>query len=184
MQCYDALHSNRCTCHSMNEWMNKWMCMEGGYAFTACVAERGSALHAAWDVHHPMHCSLHTAPWPLQDYKKPLRVTFIGPGGVAEEGVDQGGVSREFFQLLIHQLLSPDYGMFTPLEESRCLWFSPESTSLVEAAREERGGLARALSAASTPLATEFRAVGIVLGLAIYNGVLLDVRFPTVGEHP
>lgn len=40
----------------------------------------------------------------LQDYKKPLRVRFIGPGGMPEEGQDQGGVSREFFQLLVHQL--------------------------------------------------------------------------------
>ncbi len=37
----------------------------------------------------------------LQELKKPLRVTFIGPGGVAEEGLDEGGVSREFFQLLV-----------------------------------------------------------------------------------
>lgn len=37
----------------------------------------------------------------LQDLKKPLRVTFISPGGVAEEGLDEGGVSREFFQLLV-----------------------------------------------------------------------------------
>ena len=32
--------------------------------------------------------------------KKPLRVTFIH-NGVPEEGVDEGGVSREFFQLLV-----------------------------------------------------------------------------------
>lgn len=35
------------------------------------------------------------------DLKKPLRVAFIGPGGVPEEGLDEGGVSREFFQLLV-----------------------------------------------------------------------------------
>lgn len=38
-----------------------------------------------------------------QDLKKPLRVTFIGAEGVAEEGLDEGGVSREFFQLLVSQ---------------------------------------------------------------------------------
>lgn len=36
-----------------------------------------------------------------QELKKPLRVTFIGAEGVAEEGLDEGGVSREFFQLLV-----------------------------------------------------------------------------------
>ena len=36
----------------------------------------------------------------MQDLKKPLRVTFLSEDGkVAEEGVDQGGVSREFFQV-------------------------------------------------------------------------------------
>ncbi len=40
----------------------------------------------------------------LQDLKKPLRVVFIGPGGVPEEGLDEGGVSREFFQLVVSTL--------------------------------------------------------------------------------
>ena len=31
-----------------------------------------------------------------------------------EEGVDEGGVRKEFFQLLGAQLLAPEYGMFTP----------------------------------------------------------------------
>jgi hypothetical protein len=35
-----------------------------------------------------------------QDLKKPLKVVFLSEDGtLAEEGVDQGGVSREFFQV-------------------------------------------------------------------------------------
>jgi hypothetical protein len=48
-------------------------------------------------------------------------VTFIGAGGVAEEGVDEGGVSREFFQLLVSELVRQAGRQ----EESRgcgCLW--------------------------------------------------------------
>jgi hypothetical protein len=37
---------------------------------------------------------------PANHLKRPLRVSFMSQG-VAEEGVDQGGVSREFFQLLV-----------------------------------------------------------------------------------
>ena len=37
--------------------------------------------------------------------KRPLKVKFIG-----EPGVDQGGVKKEFFQILIQQLLDPQYG--------------------------------------------------------------------------
>ena len=64
----------------------------------------------------------------LQELKKPLRVTFLSDDGrVAEEGVDQGGVSREFFQLLVGQLFSPDYGMFVEVEESSSRWFNTAS---------------------------------------------------------
>jgi hypothetical protein len=41
-----------------------------------------------------------------KDLFKPLRVHFIG-----EEGIDAGGVKKEFFQLLVTELLCPDYGM-------------------------------------------------------------------------
>jgi hypothetical protein len=37
---------------------------------------------------------------PPNDLKKPLRVKFIS-NEVVEEGLDEGGVSREFFQLLV-----------------------------------------------------------------------------------
>lgn len=41
----------------------------------------------------------------VRDLAKPLKVHFIG-----EEGVDDGGLRKEFFQLLVQQLLHPDYG--------------------------------------------------------------------------
>jgi len=37
------------------------------------------------------------------ELKKPLRVTFIS-GGLDEEGLDEGGVTKEFFQLLIREM--------------------------------------------------------------------------------
>lgn len=42
------------------------------------------------------------------NFKKPLKVKFKG-----EQGVDEGGVKKEFFMLLIRQLFDVDYGMFT-----------------------------------------------------------------------
>ena len=67
-----------------------------------------------------------------KDLFKPLRVHFIG-----EDGIDAGGVKKEFFQLLMTELLSPDYGMLVfqpvspPAREQRaasgsvqkCAWF-------------------------------------------------------------
>ncbi|GAB4814343.1 hypothetical protein N2152v2_001389 [Parachlorella kessleri] len=86
-----------------------------------------------------------------KDLFKPLRVHFIG-----EDGIDAGGVKKEFFQLLVTELLCPDYGMLIYQPESRTYWFNP--TSLESE--------------------TEFLLLGLVVGLAIYNGVLLDFPLP------
>ena len=40
-----------------------------------------------------------------QDLKKQLFVEFEG-----EQGVDEGGVSKEFFQLIVEELFNPDFG--------------------------------------------------------------------------
>lgn len=40
-----------------------------------------------------------------QDLKKQLFVEFEG-----EQGIDEGGVSKEFFQLVVEELFNPDIG--------------------------------------------------------------------------
>ncbi|KAF0303632.1 Ubiquitin-protein ligase E3A [Amphibalanus amphitrite] len=87
------------------------------------------------------------------DLKKQLVVQFEG-----EQGVDEGGVSKEFFQLIVEAIFNPDYGMFTYSEETRAYWFNP--TSFENDA--------------------QFTLIGIVVGLALYNNVILDMRFPMV----
>ena len=42
-----------------------------------------------------------------KNYKKQMKVKFVG-----EEGVDQGGVKKEFFHLLMKELFNPNYAMF------------------------------------------------------------------------
>lgn len=85
--------------------------------------------------------------------KKQLVVEFEG-----EQGIDEGGVSKEFFQLIVEQLFNPDFAMFSVDQETQTYWFNPTSF--------ETGG--------------QFFLIGIILGLAIYNNVILDVRFPMV----
>lgn len=48
-----------------------------------------------------------------------VQVVFVG-----EEAVDAGGVRKEFFLLIMKELLDPKYGMFRYYEESRLIWFS------------------------------------------------------------
>lgn len=87
------------------------------------------------------------------DLKKPLKVKFEG-----EAGIDEGGVQKEFFQLLIAELFDPKFGMLTYDDETNTFWFNKDSLDS----------------------SFEFELIGILLGLAIYNGVILDVRFPHV----
>lgn len=88
-----------------------------------------------------------------KDLKKQLVVEFEG-----EQGIDEGGVSKEFFQLVVEEIFNPDYGMFTFQQESQTVWFN--TTSFESDA--------------------QFTLIGIVLGLAIYNNIILDVHFPMV----
>ncbi|KAG8176214.1 hypothetical protein JTE90_016084, partial [Oedothorax gibbosus] len=53
------------------------------------------------------------------DLKKKLKVTFVG-----EPGLDMGGLTKEWFLLLIKHIFDPDYGMFVYHNKSRCYWFS------------------------------------------------------------
>ncbi|XP_071955318.1 probable E3 ubiquitin-protein ligase HECTD2 [Antedon mediterranea] len=89
------------------------------------------------------------------DLKKPLKIKYIGGG---EQGLDMGGLQKEFFQLLTASIFEPSYGMFLETDETRLLWIN--------------GG--------SLESDDEFELVGIILGLAIYNGIILDVHFPNL----
>lgn len=86
--------------------------------------------------------------------KKQLKVQFVG-----EEGVDEGGVQKEFFQLVVRELFDLKYGIFKQNDESHLYWFT--HNPLQDDASIE-----------------ELRLVGRLTGLAIFNGVILDFHFP------
>ncbi|KAJ5078185.1 e3 ubiquitin-protein ligase hectd2-related [Anaeramoeba ignava] len=88
-----------------------------------------------------------------ENFKKELKVDFVG-----EEAVDAGGVQKEFFQIVIGKLFDPNYGMFTYDEKTHLHFFNKNTLE-------------------SEP---EFFLIGAVLGLAIYNQVILDIHFPLV----
>ncbi|KAF8925867.1 hypothetical protein BGZ52_006373, partial [Haplosporangium bisporale] len=103
------------------------------------------------------------------DLKKPLKVAFVDVG---EEGMDQGGVTKEFFQLMVEKVFDPQFGLFTELQDgSRAWWFEGclDGSSHVELSPQE-----------VQIRLIEYELVGILVGLALYNGVILGVRFPSV----
>ncbi|CAD6898389.1 unnamed protein product [Tilletia controversa] len=83
-----------------------------------------------------------------------LNVRFLG-----EEGIDAGGVTREWFSVLARAMFNPDYALFTPCAADRTT-YQPNRLSSVD----------------SNHL-LYFKFVGRVIGKAIYDGRLLDAYF-------
>ncbi|KAJ2804816.1 hypothetical protein H4S07_004147, partial [Coemansia furcata] len=89
-----------------------------------------------------------------QDLRKQLKVRFVG-----EEGVDEGGVQKEFFQLIVRDVFSSKYGIFKANDESQYHWFIPQANPTPDALEE-------------------MRLTGQLIGLAVYNAVILDIHLP------
>lgn len=87
----------------------------------------------------------------VTNYKKPLKVVFEG-----EPGIDEGGVRKEFFMLIIKELFDPNFGMFLYNSNQRVYWFNGKSIEPN----------------------INFEMIGIIAGLAIYNNIILDINFP------
>lgn len=83
------------------------------------------------------------------DLKKPLKVKFSG-----EDGVDQGGVQKEFFGVLFETLVS--LGLFAQDDQTRLCW--------VQGVQDVR----------------MYEVVGVLMGLCVYNGVIMNLQFPNV----
>ncbi|VEU19917.1 DEKNAAC100738 [Brettanomyces naardenensis] len=86
--------------------------------------------------------------------KSNLEIHFRG-----EEGVDAGGLTREWYQVLSRQIFNPDYALFTPVTSdkttfhpNRTSWVNPEHLSF-------------------------FKFVGMIIGKAVYDGYMLDCHF-------
>lgn len=88
------------------------------------------------------------------DFLKMLRIKFVG-----EQGVDAGGVSREFFYLVCNEIFHVKYGMFTETPNGK-FWFVCDEMKT------------------SPPI--YFTLMGTIIGLAIHNSIILPIRFPVL----
>jgi E3 ubiquitin-protein ligase HUWE1 len=83
-----------------------------------------------------------------------LNIRFHG-----EEGVDAGGVTREWFQVLSRQMFDPNYVLFVPVSSDRTT-FHPNK-----------------LSGINDEHLMFFKFIGRVIGKALYEGRVLDCYF-------
>ncbi|XP_049854863.1 E3 ubiquitin-protein ligase SMURF2 isoform X2 [Schistocerca gregaria] len=89
-----------------------------------------------------------------KDMRKRLMVKFRG-----EEGLDYGGVAREWLYLLSHEMLNPQYGLFQySREDNYTLQINPDSSINPEHL-------------------SYFHFVGRVIGIAVFHGHYIDGGF-------
>jgi len=86
-----------------------------------------------------------------EEIKKGLKIEFKG-----EEGLDSGGLRKEWFLLLVREVFDQEHGLFVYDEESHYCYFNPNTFETSD----------------------QFFLVGVLLGLAIYNSTILDVALP------
>ncbi|CAL8470976.1 g10518 [Coccomyxa elongata] len=93
-----------------------------------------------------------------EEMRGKLHVVFHG-----EEGVDAGGVSREWYQVMAREMFNPNISLFVPTGGST---FQPNPNSIVQ--NDEARG---------TNHLDFFKFVGRVVGKALYDGQVIDAYF-------
>jgi E3 ubiquitin-protein ligase HUWE1 len=83
-----------------------------------------------------------------------LSIRFHG-----EEGVDAGGVTREWFQVIARQMFNADYALFLPVASDRTT-FHPNANSAINPEH-----------------LMFFKFIGRIIGKALYEGRVLDCHF-------
>jgi alpha-tubulin suppressor-like RCC1 family protein len=99
---------------------------------------------------------------------RPLRVHFKG-----EDGIDEGGLTKEFCSLAVKELLL-NKRLFEVDPESKMVWFA---TPLFVSKPEEESS--SRVTKATIP-SSLFEICGALIGLAMYNGVYIDLKFPHI----
>ncbi|XP_041950066.1 probable E3 ubiquitin-protein ligase HERC3 [Alosa sapidissima] len=100
----------------------------------------------------------------IHDFHMPLKVKFV-----EENGIDDGGISQEFFRLLSKALISEDCNLLLEIfEESELVWFMSDECKSVDV----------------------YMDIGTIFGMALYNQCLVNIPFPSalfkklLGERP
>nr|CAD7266280.1 unnamed protein product [Timema shepardi] len=120
-----------------------------------------------------------------KDMRKRLMVKFRG-----EEGLDYGGVAREWLYLLSHEMLNPQYGLFQySREDNYTLQINPDS-SINPVSRYVRfAGHVIQCATLAINLAVDYKEIqehlsyfhfaGRIIGIAVFHGHYIDGGFTT-----
>ena len=97
------------------------------------------------------------APFTGRELRQTIRVKFYNDLGLAEAGIDQDGVFKEFLEEINKRIFDPQCNLFKMTDDNKLY---PSHTALV--------------NPDSLDL---FQFIGKMLGKAVYEGIVLDVHF-------
>ncbi|PIA17435.1 hypothetical protein COEREDRAFT_40746 [Coemansia reversa NRRL 1564] len=113
--------------------------------------------------------------FPQDMFKYRMRITFMDQHGAIEEGIDGGGLFKEFLVSLVHEAFDPCKELFCQTEQNNIY---PNPSPMPTDPKRRRLML------------DKYKFLGAIIGKALYEGVLVDVSFALfflgycVGQHP
>ncbi|KAI7633562.1 hypothetical protein KC322_g22363, partial [Hortaea werneckii] len=117
------------------------------------------------------------------DLKEPIQITFLDEWGMAEAGIDGGGVTKEFLTSVISQAFDPGNENIehTYFVENDQHVLHPNPTALEDlkgklramGLREQQPGF----KAEVRSLLQQYEFLGRIIGKCLYEGILVDVSF-------
>ena len=81
-------------------------------------------------------------------FRYPIVVSFLN-----EPGIDQGGLKREFFELIVNQVIDPAENLV--ISSNGLCWFNPKNKDF-----------------------RKMYTVGVIIGMSIFNRTTINLRFP------
>lgn len=97
---------------------------------------------------------------PEEDLRGVIRVTFVNEFGVEEAGIDGGGIFKDFMENITRAAFDMQYGLFKETTD-HLLYPNPASGMIHEQHLQF------------------FHFLGIILGKAMFEGILVDIPFAT-----
>ena len=119
--------------------------------------------------------------WRLGDgLKEPISISFIDVHGVEEEGIDGGGVTKEFLTSVTNEAFNPNYGLHMFNETAKNLLY-PNPTVMDERSISlqdigfEKGSTD--YNEGMRLLLQRYEFLGRIVGKCLYEGILVDLAF-------
>ncbi|KAI4089725.1 MAG: hypothetical protein LQ344_005186 [Seirophora lacunosa] len=112
--------------------------------------------------------------------KEPIQITFVDKFGTVEEGIDGGGVTKEFLTSVTNEAFNSMHGLDMFVENDQHLLY-PNPTAV-----DERKELLRQAGVPDNSpdhrgfvrdLLQRFEFMGRIIGKCLYEGILVDIHF-------